>query len=112
MDKSACKRLAACPASTSRRVSASSRINTFRLDKSSSRPLALDLPSSVNCQVFWRLSSPRIERECSLTCPLRSNDLIALLTLGGCCAHASAIPGRVKAAVTTNLSACSSSCNR
>ena len=74
--------------------------------------LASPLPMSVNCHVFCRRSSFWIERVCSLTSPSRTRLRIVRLTLGGCCAHASAIPGRVTAAVTMKRSAKWSCCKR
>ena len=62
--------------------------------------LASNLPSSVNCHVFWRRSSPLTLLECSETKPLDMSSLIARETFGGCIAHTSEIPVLVTSLVT------------
>lgn len=109
---SACSLSEAPPDSISRRVPCSSRISTLWVDSASNLFFAKSRPRFVSCQVFCFLSSPLMVRECSLTCLLRKSSRIARLTFGGCWAQASAIPGRVKEALTTYRSACSSSCKR
>ena len=104
-DISDANRSAASLDSISRSCPLLSRTNTLVSPSLLVLNFAISRPSSVNCQVFCRRSSFWMERVCSLTHPFRTRFRIVRLTFGGCCAQASAMPGRVKAAVTMNRSA-------